>query len=303
MKVLETSSRNRLILSASEDCSLRISSLTPQKSSQYELMRLETYDGHISSVKTLEVLNLKNSDEFSRNLVFSAGGRAQLKVWEINIKNRGIIASDDVVASELTEFMMRTDRDRKNVQKQEHLYFMDPETRFMDIASYLCDVNLVILFVACSDGFIRIFCYNIELFKLTLISRISYFNRCILKVHCFLNENDVILLSMATDGFINLWNVNCIIEGVKNNEKLENGHLINEGVPFAKWRPHQSGINSYDFLDNSNEYFIASGGDDNKINISIFEIKNSSGNKVFKLKDEWASSSMHCAQITGNSII
>ncbi|XP_015108821.1 WD repeat-containing protein 6 [Diachasma alloeum] len=305
LAVLPTA-RHTIILSGSEDCSIRVSALHRKKSG-HEVVPLDVYDGHISSVKKIEILNLEGDENFSRNLVFSGGGRAQLKVWEVNLNtDKETLGAEDVTGVELTSFMLRTDRDRRKCsQSSGRSYFLDPETRFMDISVQFClqDENLVILFVACSDGLVRAFCYDIEGVNLFFVAGIRYFNRCVLKVHSFRDERGLILVSMATDGFINLWNVDFVVEEVlrKGSARSDEGGFGQRGVePFGRWRAHQSGINSYDFLRNGEECFVASGGDDNKVGFSIFEILGSpAGSMGVRMKQQWESSEIHSAQITG----
>ncbi|XP_011310169.1 WD repeat-containing protein 6 [Fopius arisanus] len=304
--VLGTSSRHRVILTGSEDCSIRVSVLE-RRSRGFEIVPLDVYDGHISSIKTIEILdlNLNSCEEteiLSRSLVFSGGGRAQLKVWEVRVDfTKEIITRDDVVGMQLTSFMLRgTDRDRRKFPNSGTSYFLDPETRFMDISAQFCrwDKNIVILFVACSDGFIRVIFYDVEKKIASLLVEISYYNRCVLKVHSFEIEGGMILVSMATDGFINLWDGDFIVRGA-----LEDG-TAGEGLePFGRWRAHQSGINSYDFREDGTVFFIVSGGDDNKVSFSVFEVFGDCQKREVRTKGFWESSDTHSAQITGARFI
>lgn len=303
LQCLPTATKHNIFMSASEDCSLRIGNIIKTTCNKYNLKPLDTYDGHISSVKCIAVINLQDTREHTKNLVFSGGGRAQLKVWEVNINgDKDELDTDDLTVIELTSFMLRgSDKDRRKTWlDKDQPYFVDPETRFMSISAYQHQQkNLIILFVACSDGFIRILSYNIDHNTLNFTTAISYYNRCIIKVHTFEHENELILISMATDGFVNLWNVNSLIEEIILCETKTDDVQESTLEPFARWQAHQSGINSYDFRENNeNEYFLASGGDDNKLSLTVFTIQKEDSLSI-DIKTTWDSVSIHAAQITG----
>ncbi|XP_057318454.1 WD repeat-containing protein 6 [Microplitis mediator] len=297
VEILPVSNKNHMIfISASEDCTLRLSNLQLSLTNEIKLNYLDTYHGHISNVKAIAVVNLIDTNEETKNLVFTVGGRAQLKVWEITVDiDKNILTNDDVSVVELATFMIR-DIDkckRKTFQQKQQTYFIDPETRFMDVRAYLNSENKIIVFIACSDGYLRIMSYDISLHEIKLINEISYYNRCIIKIHSFLHEKELILISMATDGFINLWSVNSIIYSDDGDRKI-----VKE--PFKLWIAHQSGINSYDFCKKDKNYLLLTGGDDNKICLTIFNIVELQ-NKVLdaKIIADWNSTLIHCAQITG----
>ncbi|KAH0550310.1 WD repeat-containing protein 6 [Cotesia glomerata] len=287
--------KHMIFISSSEDCTLRLSNLQFSETNDLKLNYLDTYYGHISNIKAIAVINLVDTHEETKNLVFTVGGRAQIKVWEISIDlDKNILTNNDVTVAELAKFMIRDiDKSRRKTwQQKQQTYFIDPETRFMDVQAYLQSENKIIIFIACSDGFLRIMSYDISLRDIKMVNEISYYNRCIIKIHTFVHEKELILISMATDGFINLWSVNSMIEGSLNDK--------NTKEPFKLWISHQSGINSYDFCKKNDNYLLLTGGDDNKICLTIFNIVKSNHTEFeAKLIADWNSSLIHCAQITG----
>ena len=70
----DTDSSYRLLVSASEDTTVRLSVFSHSDA----LHTIAVLTSHISSVRALAVCELGDS-----TLVFSGGGRAQLKVWKI----------------------------------------------------------------------------------------------------------------------------------------------------------------------------------------------------------------------------
>lgn len=142
-----------LFLSGGEDCSLRIGYTRECN----KFVTLTSLDGHYSSVRSIAVNNLEISGECSRNIVFSCGGRAQMKVWQIDIETRGShLKESDVICTDLNGHMLYgLDKERKKPWREEvPVYSVDAETRYMDIGT-LQNGNDVLVFVACSDGFIR----------------------------------------------------------------------------------------------------------------------------------------------------
>jgi WD40 repeat protein len=73
----ETGNSHNLLLSASEDTTVRLSVI----SNSNVLHTFTVLQSHISSVRALAVCQMRDSV-----LVFSGGGRAQLKVWRLVIQ-------------------------------------------------------------------------------------------------------------------------------------------------------------------------------------------------------------------------
>jgi WD40 repeat protein len=73
----ESSNSHSLLLSASEDTTVRLAVV----SHSIVVQNLTVLQSHISSVRTLAVCQLHDSI-----LVFSGGGRAQLKVWKLVVE-------------------------------------------------------------------------------------------------------------------------------------------------------------------------------------------------------------------------
>lgn len=74
----ETGNSHNLLLSASEDTTVRLSVI----SNSNVLHTVTVLQSHISSVRALAVYQMRDSV-----LVFSGGGRAQLKVWKLVIQS------------------------------------------------------------------------------------------------------------------------------------------------------------------------------------------------------------------------
>lgn len=205
---------------------------------------------HISNIKAICVVATK-----SGWLIFSAGGRAQICATELIVVGGDGSSDDDVQFCERANFMLRmNDLQRKRLGKSQNIDF-DPETRFMSMIAYVNDAVHATwwLVVACSDGFIRRFVYDDRTSSIAFDSAVFY-GRCILHVQRLqLNDDDGVLLSMATDGRICFWPLN---EFTTMKSFYELSH-------------HESGINSFDILiENNSSIYIATGGDDQSVVIS-----------------------------------
>lgn len=224
---------------------------------------------HISSIRAIQTVRLPSN----RLLVFSAGGRSQICVTEVewteedsasdadldNLKIHGkSYHSKCFEFREICDFMLRSsDMQRKRSGLSQDISF-DPETRFMDLVAYAAKMDEIRIVVACSDGFIRSFCYANGSISLCSNS-CRFYGRCILNVHHMRVDDRDILLTMATDGIVQFWHLDKFTEQSK---------------PIFSLKHHDSGINSFDVLrHDGNQVYIATGGDDQAIVLSLLEIE------------------------------
>lgn len=165
--------QNNIFISGSEDGTLRISYISNPllNNNIHTFQTLNIFDGHISSVKFIACLNLQFIFLCNKYLIFSGGGRAQIKVWEIDIKDdETFLHNKDISCHDITCHMLYgfDQHRKKQLHESNHSYNMQPETRYMDIEIYYCATNFyyIVLFVACADGFIRYFFLNISKFEI-----------------------------------------------------------------------------------------------------------------------------------------
>ncbi|XP_017754598.1 PREDICTED: WD repeat-containing protein 6 [Eufriesea mexicana] len=296
-------------ISGSEDGTIRISYISNiLMKNNYTFQTLSIFNGHISSVRFLTCLNLQSDTLYNKYLIFSGGGRAQIKVWEIDIKiSKTFLQSTDISCHDITSHMLYGfDRHRKKQwQKCNSFYNIQPETRYMDVKIYRCNTNLnyVVLFVACADGFVRIFLYDINIKSVSLKAHAKCVDRCITKITVLTYDEKIIVLIMSTDGiarFIDFTDTVSII--IKFPQTKEEGSQNCKSISIAKFNLHQSGINSYDIkIIGKDEYLLATGGDDNLFNLVHFKIQLLSKEKelYISLLSKWNTSTAHVAQITG----
>lgn len=155
---------HNILLSGGEDRNLLVTHITNSKMrvrSGQQFHTVASLSGHLSSIRALALINLKDTKECTKNLVFSGGGRAQLKVWFIEIKfEQNVLDNNNSKYMELASHMLRgTDQQQRKTLQQgaQQSHYIDPETRYMNVNVHRIreDLNLVLLLVACSDGFLR----------------------------------------------------------------------------------------------------------------------------------------------------
>lgn len=151
-------------ISGGEDCTLRINRVCRFKFEQNSFKNIGIFNGHLSGIKCISVIQLYKSG--FQYLIFSGGGRAQLKIWGINVK---VLANQDyrerdyqekeINVSDVNSYMLYEQNQycRKPWQETKQSYIAEPETRYTDIYAYYSsfEVNHVLVFIACADGYLR----------------------------------------------------------------------------------------------------------------------------------------------------
>lgn len=247
-----------LVISGGEDTTLRFSHV--DKTGKFNVITVLKH--HLSSIRTIDTL-LYNEKLF----VFSAGGRAQIIVWELCFKNK--------VFNCIEKFSFY----EANAEVS--------EVRIMDIKAIVMNEKVYVI-CACSDGNIKIYSMS-ENGKLCFIKSIFYKLNCILKVHVMELCEKFILISTATDGNVVFWNLTNLLKYTK---------VESSEMPLTSIKCHQSSINSIaSLLICESKYIILTGGDDNAFNLLLIEFSADLNNiNVF---DTFHNYKEHCAHITG----
>lgn len=249
MRIIAISNESHLLISGGEDNCLKFSVFEPGKllpNKRFLIDFVGNMVSHISSIKAIHLMPISPI----KLLLFSAGGRAQICVTEVTVES-----PKKFKFSEKCDFMLRsTDLERKRSGVSRDISF-DPETRFMDLITYekMDEIHLV---AVCSDGYVRCFQYANDMISL---NKSLFYGRCILSTHHIVIDGQNILLTMATDGLIQFWSLDDFHEHSSSIFTLQH---------------HESGINSFDVLaHDENLIYLATGGDDQAIVLSLLEIK------------------------------
>lgn len=242
---------NNLLISGGEDTLIRLTRIKVIEGKTI-FEEIATVNSHISSVKTIATVKY-DGDLF----IFSAGGRAQIVVSRILNSNH---------VKEEVNLMLGNSRNST----------LDPETR---ITSICYEKELRNLFVACSDGFVRIFNFSLGVESSSILKMIAeqFYGKCILKIAVV----GSFILTMATDGFICFWHLDESTKGLSLIDKLKH---------------NQSGINCFDIYNCGGGIFsIGTSGDDGEVFVTEFTID---GSKVY-FQETISSNEIHIAQVTG----
>ncbi|XP_039295389.1 WD repeat-containing protein 6 [Nilaparvata lugens] len=268
LKMLQLSDSISLLVSGGEDNTLRISFLKSGRSLDSKVV----LTGHLSSVRTLAVMP---TQEKSRILLFSAGGRAQIKAWElqydISNEDEPVVLKSVELASHMINDEIELRKNQKNTLPR-----LDPETRYMDISvrENIGKEGHYSVYTACSDGYLRVFDFSLQQTQFTLSTSISL-QRCLLKTGILDFENKLLILMTTTNGLVCVW------------DSVNNEQIINHRV-------FESGVNSCDkFKMAEGEYLIASGGDNCKVAVDLIDLKH------LKVVGLWKSSHLHFSQVSG----
>ncbi|XP_071571195.1 tRNA (34-2'-O)-methyltransferase regulator WDR6-like isoform X1 [Temnothorax nylanderi] len=297
-------------ISGGEDCTLRISDVSEYELKRNSFKNVGIFNGHLSGIKCISVIQLYEST--FRYLVFSGGGRAQLKIWGINVAEGSIYHHQDhgreinVSCSDVNSHMLYGQNQfcKKPWQEAEQSCIAEPETRYMDIYAYYChfERNHVLVFIACADGYLRLLVYDIVSNNIYLKVSTKYIDRCILKMHVLSHESKVIVLTMSTDGKLRFFDFTDMVSKIYEDANSGNQNIINfNDIPFAEFSLHQSGINCFHLKHmHEDEYLLITGGDDNLLSVVYFQICISESNKLStEILSKWSTASAHSAQIVG----
>ncbi|XP_068081687.1 tRNA (34-2'-O)-methyltransferase regulator WDR6 isoform X2 [Anabrus simplex] len=270
---------NPLFVSAGEDTTIRITSAIHNS----DLRGLSIQRSHICSVRALAICSLSES----LVLMFSAGGRAQMKAWQLHISES---ESEEVICQEVTTHMLNPSHygERKPWRLMEPL--MDSQTRYMSLHAVQTSLDTVIVIAGCSDGVLRLFSFNLDLQELQLVGSYEFHFCCILLVSYI--EYAHVALSMGTDGNMAFWNMDLMYnQKALNEEKLQ---------PFFVCQLHKSGINSHDSVQiGQNTVLMATGGDDNAIVLTLFQVIVVVPKKKVEMLLQWRKDTAHATQVTG----
>jgi WD40 repeat protein len=163
--------------------------------------------------------------------------------------------------------------------------------------------------------FYRIFGFDTHCSELRLVGKYSFHDRCILKVSLIQTDSlRHVALTMATDGKMALWDLTTCVEELVGSEHSDSvcaasaSSSVNRPVvsdshrPFSFIKIHQSGINSFDWLQlQGDKYLLATGGDDRALVLSLIQIISPTAHENMQAEVvlQWRDDCAHASQITG----
>nr|XP_032822325.1 WD repeat-containing protein 6 [Petromyzon marinus] len=255
---------------------------------------------------------------FSR-LLFSAGGRAELRCCRITVAPGGTACHVESLAAHRLDAQWERRRDRHRFVKA------DPETRYMCVCVVGPSVGtrgVHLVAAACSDAYVRLFAFEERARSLELLAESDTLQRCVLCVDSVdLGSNlggrrCVLLASGATDGTVAFWDVGRFVGGQPSASAEPGGtsQPADLGTPCGAFRVHQSGVSCVrvQLVDNDHgdgrhhhRLLVVSGGDDGAISMVTISV-DTPGGRAPPVLCSLASVSVdhaHAAQVTAVAVL
>jgi WD40 repeat protein len=221
---------------------------------------VQTLRGHTSSTRCVAITKHPRSDNL---LLFTGGGRLQLKVWTARILQATFhqIASLEIPSDATT-----------------HCRIMSLEV--LPISSYKENNEVLHLVVmGCSDSYLKLYVFDENTKKFTLVRSLKQ-NSAILSMRILHRpESFVSLLFVGTnDGRLTVWNLNSLIPFSLFAPEMQSRFVVpndeqNENIkPLHVFVAHQCGTDALDIVSlHQNRHILVSGGDDQSLFIVLFE--------------------------------
>lgn len=249
----------KILISVGEDTLLKLTKIEMMENDVSFVESIADVKSHISCIWA--ITSWMKGDDLN---IISVGGRAQIVLTRF-IQMRYV---KEEINFMLTGSLLPYVNAKNNT--------FDPETKFTCV---YFNEKIDVLFVGCSDGYIRAFKLIYTEFSTSLkLMFESFYGKCILQLSMIEN---FIILSMATDGAVCFWYFDEPQQSIRVIEKLNH---------------NQNGINSFDiFAIDDSFYKIATAGDDNDIYATEFTIDGD----YIKFCKTIKSYGVHIAQVTG----
>ncbi|ELU07060.1 hypothetical protein CAPTEDRAFT_228218 [Capitella teleta] len=226
---------------------------------------LGSLSAHISSVRCLSVV--PSVELPGHQVVFSAGGRAQMKASRI---------TPSLKTHDLATFML-SPRPKRGDDSA--------EMRFMALSCLPLGSDLL-LAAACSDAYVRLFRFSETSRCFTAVCASHVHDHCVLCVRLVCVGASHLLFSAATDGFLFIWDVTSLSSDAGSQM----------APPLYKQRLHQSGVNALDVRCHGNVTEVVCGGDDTAVSYACFRLTAHNDIHVMHTSSHQRA---HAAQVTG----
>lgn len=237
-----------LYITGAEDTTLKLSSINDNKGN---IRNYWTTRKHTSGIQKVKFL--------SDNLIASSAAREEFFIWKLdeNYINPLLIP--------LASLPPSSDNPDLRIMDFDHIFVYDDN----DALKGLLLVNVY------SDSTIKGWYFDPETKTFLPIFSGHYKSCCLLDVKLSILNNEVYLVTGATDGHLALWNITKIIQYpvVKGKLRLRNSiSKKNLSSPISTIRVHQSSIKSFSAQEGDSELIMATGGDDNALAITTFKL-------------------------------
>lgn len=158
------------------------------------------------------------------------------------------------------------------------------QSRVMGIDTVRLDACKILVGIACSDGYIRLFIFQTPntpaKSTFTMICESKHHGKCVQKFKVFKRDDEVYCISAATDGNVLIW-------------KMQKSVLTFADSPIVTVKMHQSGVKALDYrLVDGGLLEICTGGDDGDVGYVAVDLP------LAKIERK-INTLGHCSSVTG----
>lgn len=230
------SNGDHLCVTGSEDTSIRLNSVNVSTG----IIKTHWSERkHVSGLQKLRFINDK--------LMISCSAKEELFLWAINDQ----FQSDPYI----------------NVKQTLPISSDNPDLRIMDFDVKFINQDDFILNTVYSDSAVKVWYYEKRLNTFKLLLSMRYKTCCIFNTALVDFQGSNYLVLAPTDGYLAIYNITNII--TSGGSDAEQTNL----TPELSIRIHQSGIKCMDnYITEKSQWKIFTGGDDNGVGVSVFEI-------------------------------
>lgn len=262
-----------LYVTGAEDTTLKLSTIDGTKG---EIKNFWTLRKHTSGLQKVKFI--------SDNLIASSAAREEFFVWKID-------ESFEVpLITPIASLTPSSDNPDLRIMDFDHLSVHDKDG----------NVSGLLITNVYSDSTIKAWYFDLSTAQFSPIFSGHYKTCCLLDVKLFIANNQVYLVTGATDGHLTLWDLTAdlcfqVDEGkLILSEQLENKKLS----PYlSNIAAHQNSIKSFGVRVTDSEVVVATGGDDNALAITTFNLEDGVSAEVKSVVESAASSTITSLKI------
>lgn len=224
------SDQSRLLLTASEDATLRLGKLLANGS----IENYWTFTRHISGLQRVKF--------FDSEYAASSSANEEFYIWKISQLQNSV-----PIMAKYAKLQSKND---------------NPDLRIMDF-DFIPVHNGFVIATVYSDSKIKLLHFNITTKEFTVIANDYYSTFCILNAKFLALAGRTLLMISATDGHLTVWEIDHFLKAVPDQDKVPKLGNMN-----IKQQLHQNALKTFLVLPREDLLDIITGGDDNALILS-----------------------------------
>ncbi|KAH3679885.1 hypothetical protein WICMUC_000628 [Wickerhamomyces mucosus] len=238
---------NKLYVTGAEDTTIKLSSINFDTG---KIRNYWTIRKHTSGLQKIKFLN--------DNLIVSSSAREELFVWKICENfNYPLISLFGTLNPS-------SDNPDLRIMDFDHIFVYNDH-----------ELKGFVLVTVYSDSSIKVSFFDIESQSFSPLISGFYKTCCLFDVKFIVHDHKVYILSGASDGHLSLWDITDEVQFKVSKNRLnytETLELQNLPQPLNMIAVHQNGIKDFDIFKTDSGILVASGGDDNGLGLTQFNL-------------------------------